>query len=157
MSAKTLGRLLRKKGLTVAVAESCTGGKIGDLITDVPGSSDYFLGGVISYSNNAKASVLGVDRSVLRAKGAVSEEVALQMASGVRKRLKADIGLSTTGIAGPTGGTAQKPVGLVYIAVSSRGGQKAARNLFKGSRSAIKAKSAQKALELLEEFVDSTF
>jgi len=156
MSAKTLGRLLRRKGLTVAIAESCTGGKVGDLITDVPGSSDYFLGGVISYSNDAKISVLGVDRSVLRAKGAVSEEVALQMASGARKRLKTDIGLSTTGIAGPTGGTAQKPVGLVYIAVSSSAGQKVSRNLFKGSRSAIKAKSAQKALELLEEFVAST-
>lgn len=155
MSARTVGQLLRKKKLTVAVAESCTGGKLGDMITDISGSSDYFLGGIISYSNEAKVSLLDVDSRVLRAKGAVSKEVALQMAAGARKKFGADIGVSTTGIAGPLGGTATKPVGLVYIAVSSSKGQTVMRNMFKGSRTDVKTKSALKALVLLEEFVAS--
>lgn len=157
MSARSLGTLLRKKMLTVAVAESCTGGKIGDMITDVSGSSDYFLGGVISYSNEAKASVLGVDKSILRSKGAVSEEVASQMAAGVRRRLGADLGVSTTGIAGPKGGTSSKPVGLVYIAVSSSKGQVVSRNVFRGSRDEVKTKSAIKALRMAEDFVAARY
>jgi len=94
--AKEIGDLLRSKGLTLSVAESCTGGKLGDLMTDISGSSDYFMGGVISYSNEAKMDLLGVTKSVLESKGAVSEEVAAQMAAGVRKALHADIGVGIT-------------------------------------------------------------
>jgi PncC family amidohydrolase len=141
------------RGLTVAVAESCTGGKLGDMLTDVPGSSDYFLGGVISYSNDAKSNLLGVDGKTLKAKGAVSEEVAIQMAAGARRQLQADVGVGITGIAGPTGGTLTKPVGLVYVAISSSKSSKCSRCVFKGSRSEIKTQSANRALEMLREFV----
>ena len=153
MPARRVGQLLKEKTLTLSVAESCTGGKIGDLITDVPGSSDYFLGGIISYSNDAKIRLLCVDKATLILKGAVSREVAIQMAEGARKVLRSDIGLSATGIAGPSGGTPKKPVGLVYIAVSSKAGAVCSKNLFKGSRMEIKEKSAAKALKMLEEFV----
>ncbi len=156
MSAESLGALLRRMKLTIAVAESCTGGKLGDLITDVSGSSDYFLGGVISYSNESKVSLLGVSSKTLRAKGAVSREVALQMADGVRKKLKADIGASTTGIAGPTGATKRKPVGLVYIAVCDAKFGIVERQVFKGSRYAVKTKAARRAIELLEGFAPSS-
>jgi len=152
--AEEIGRTLRGRKKTLAVAESCTGGKLGDMITEVPGSSDYFLGGVISYSNDAKANILGVDRATLEAKGAVSEEVALQMAAGARRALGADIGVGITGVAGPRGGTATKPVGLVYIAVSSGEASVCKRNLFKGSRSSIKNQSAEKALAMLKELLD---
>lgn len=151
--AEEIGRLLMSKGLTVAVAESCTGGKLGDMLTDVPGSSDYFLGGVISYSNDAKSNLLGVDGKTLTAKGAVSEEVAIQMAAGARRQLRADVGVGITGIAGPTGGTPTKPVGLVYVAISSSKSSKCSRCVFKGSRSEIKTQSANRALEMLREFV----
>jgi len=154
--AEKVGRLLRSKGLTVSVAESCTGGRLGDMLTDVPGSSDYFLGGVISYSNDAKVSLLGVDSKTLKVKGAVSEEVAIQMAAGARTKLGADIGIGITGIAGPAGGTPTKPVGLVYVALSSRGSSECSRNVFRGSRSSIKDRSARKALEMLGEFLQKT-
>lgn len=153
VTADVLGRLLREKGLTIAVAESCTGGKLGDMITDVAGSSDYFLGGVVSYSNASKVDLLGVDRSVMDAKGAVSEEVAISMAQGVRGRLKADVGVGITGIAGPGGATPDKPVGLVYIAVSSGSGNACERHVFSGSRTAIKTKSAERALDLVLGYV----
>lgn len=156
MLAEEVGRLLRSKGLTVSVAESCTGGRLGDMLTDVPGSSDYFLGGVISYSNDAKVSLLGVNSKTLKVKGAVSEEVAIQMAAGARTKLGADIGIGITGIAGPAGGTPTKPVGLVYVAVSSRGSSVCSRNVFRGSRSSIKDRSARKALEMLGEFLEKT-
>jgi PncC family amidohydrolase len=154
--AEEVGRLLRSKGLTVSVAESCTGGKLGDMLTDVPGSSLYFLGGVISYSNDAKVSLLGVNSKTLKVKGAVSEEVAIQMAAGARTKLGADIGIGITGIAGPAGGTPTKPVGLVYVALSSRGSSVCSRNVFRGSRSSIKDRSARKALEMLGEFLEKT-
>lgn len=154
MLAEEIGQVLRSKKKTLAVAESCTGGKLGDLITEVPGSSDYFLGGIISYCNDAKASLLGVDRETLKAKGAVSEEVALQMATGARRALGADIGVGVTGVAGPGGGTVTKPVGLVYIAVSSAEASVCKRNLFKGSRSSIKKQSAERALAMLKDLVD---
>lgn len=154
MLAEEIGRLFRAKKKTLAVAESCTGGKVGDMLTEVPGSSDYFLGGVISYSNDAKANILGVERETLKTKGAVSEEVALQMASGARRVLGADIGVGITGVAGPGGGTAAKPVGLVYIAVSSGGASVCRRNLFKGSRSSIKKQSAERALTMLKGLLD---
>jgi PncC family amidohydrolase len=154
--AEEVGRLLRSKALTVSVAESCTGGRLGDILTDVPGSSDYFLGGVISYSNDAKVSLLGVSSRTLKVKGAVSEEVAIQMAAGARTKLGADIGIGITGIAGPAGGTPTKPVGLVYVAVSSARSSECSRNVFRGSRSSIKDQSARKALEMLGRFLEET-
>lgn len=153
MLAGDVGEMLRARGLTMAVAESCTGGKLGDMITDVPGSSDYFVGGVISYSNDAKERFLGVSRSVLATKGAVSEEVADQMASGVRKAFKADIGIGITGIAGPSGATPAKPVGLVYIAVSSGDRSVCVSNNFGGGRENVKMQAAEKALHLLRDFL----
>lgn len=154
MLAEEVGQALRAKKKTLAVAESCTGGRLGDMITEVPGSSDYFLGGIISYSNDAKVNLLGVDRETLRQKGAVTEEVALQMAAGTRRALGADIGVGVTGVAGPGGGTATKPVGLVYIAVSSGEASVCRRNLFKGSRSSIKKQSAERALLMLKDLLE---
>lgn len=147
---------MRDRGLTVSVAESCTGGLLGDMITDVPGSSDYFLGGVISYSDEAKVSLLGVDEGTLRSKGAVSEEVALQMASGTRSKFGSKIGVGITGIAGPAGGTESKPVGLVYIAVSSGSSLACKRKVFDGSRDSVKRQAAETALEMLFEMVTKT-
>ncbi|MEK6615030.1 MAG: CinA family protein, partial [Bacteroidota bacterium] len=111
--------ILRQKKKTIAVAESCTGGYIGHLITSVSGSSDYFNGGIIAYANDIKVNVLKVDEKILETNGAVSKEVVEQMSGGVRKRLKADFGIATTGIAGPTGGSIEKPVGTVWISVAS--------------------------------------
>jgi PncC family amidohydrolase len=153
MLADEVGKLLKARGLMLAVAESCTGGKLGDMITEVPGSSDYFQGGVISYSNHAKVDLLGVDPKLIAARGAVSEEVAIEMADGARERLHADIGVGVTGIAGPAGGTPTKPVGLVYIAVSSEESSVCSKNDFRGSRSDVKDQAARKALELLLEFL----
>jgi len=144
-----VGRLLRERGLTLAAAESCTGGLLGDRITDVPGSSDYFQGGVISYSNQAKVDLLGVPEALLAEHGAVSEPVALAMARGARERLHADIGLGITGIAGPGGGTPEKPVGLVYLALDDRGETAVQRLQSGGSRREIKWRSTQAALTML--------
>jgi nicotinamide-nucleotide amidase len=113
-----VGRLLTEKGLSVATAESCTGGLIAERLTDVPGSSAYFLGGIVAYSNAAKATLLGVSETVLEEHGAVSEPVVRAMAEGVRARFGSDYGVATSGISGPDGGTAEKPVGLVWIALS---------------------------------------
>ena len=152
MRARRAGKALESKNLTLAVAESCTGGLLGDRITEVPGSSEYFLGGVISYGNEAKVELLGVDKEILRTRGAVSEEVAVQMAKGVRELFRAGIGVGVTGIAGPTGGTPSKPVGLVFIAVSSRERTVCTRNIFDGDRSVVKAKSVAKAFDMLLDF-----
>lgn len=154
MLAEDIGQALRAKKKTLAVAESCTGGKLGDMLTEVPGSSDYFLGGVISYSNDSKTNMLGVERETLKTKGAVSEEVALQMAAGARRALGADIGVGITGVAGPGGSTATKPIGLVYIAVSSIEASVCRKSLFKGSRSSIKKQSAERALAMLKGLLD---
>lgn len=153
MLASKVGKLLKERGLSLSVAESLTGGRLGDRITDIPGSSDYFMGGIISYSNAAKVELLGVKSSVLASKGAVSREVAVQMASGVRKRFKTDIGIGVTGIAGPAGGSRSKPVGLVYLAVSSEKGTVCVKEIFNGSRTSIKAQSTEKAIHMLQEFV----
>jgi nicotinamide-nucleotide amidase len=155
--ARDVGNLLRKRGLTVAVAESCTGGRLGDLLTNVSGSSDYFTGGVISYSNRAKVDLLDVHESALILKGAVSDEVARQMATGARKALHADVGVGITGIAGPSGGTPKKPVGLVYIAVGSDKGSVCTKNLFKGSRTQVKRQATDKALKMLKDFVEKKY
>lgn len=144
-----IGEFLREKGLTLAVAESCTGGLLGMRITEVPGSSDYFRGGVIAYSNAVKEKVLGVPREVLVERGAVSAECAQAMAEGVRALLGADLALAITGIAGPTGGTLEKPVGLVYIALAGSLGVEVERHQFQGSRRDVRWAASQAALELL--------
>lgn len=151
--AEELGERLRGLGLTLATAESCTGGGLADAITDVAGSSDYFLGGIVSYANRAKEQLLGVDPQLLATRGAVSEPVALQMAEGVRRALGTDIGVGITGIAGPTGGSAEKPVGLVYVAVAAPDVQEVRRYLWSGDRIANKRRSVLAALELLLERV----
>ncbi|MFL5479257.1 MAG: competence/damage-inducible protein A [Gemmatimonadaceae bacterium] len=138
----------RSAGLRLAVAESCTGGLLGERITNVPGSSDVFLGGAIAYENAVKRALLGVSQDDLDAYGAVSEQVALQMASGVKARLGAQIGISITGVAGPGGGTAEKPVGLTWIAVDFREA-KARRFQLIGDRAEIRQRAAQAALEML--------
>jgi len=121
--ASVVGELLRAQGHTLAVAESCTGGGLGHMITSVAGSSSYFMGGIISYDNAVKIGLLGVSPAVLDAEGAVSSPVAFQMASGVRARLGTDWGIGITGIAGPQGGSEEKPVGLVYVGISGPGGK----------------------------------
>ena len=118
---KLIGELLISNGATLALAESCTGGAIAQLITSVPGSSQYFIGGVVAYSNRIKQEVLGVDPESIEKHGAVSREVAEQMAEGVRKRFRSDYSIATSGIAGPGGGTGEKPVGTTWIAVASSG------------------------------------
>lgn len=119
---EVVGRLLAERGLTIAVAESCTGGHVAHQITNAPGSSAYLVGGIVAYSNQVKTQMLGVDSETLAREGAVSKEVAAQMAEGVRMRLETDIGLSTTGIAGPSGGTPDKPVGTVWVGYSDQEG-----------------------------------
>jgi len=144
-----VGRILRERKSTLAVAESCTGGYLGHRLTNVPGSSDYFLGGILAYGNRAKIELLGVPEAVIERFGAVSPQAAKSMAEGVRKRMSSDLGLAITGIAGPSGGTPQKPVGLVFVALASEDGVEVFRNLFWGTRDIIKLQSSQKALDLL--------
>ena len=147
--ADVVGRLLLAKKATVATAESCTGGLIGHRITSVSGSSTYYLGGIIAYSNDEKIRDLGVNVVDLKDHGAVSEVVARQMAIGVRDHFDADFGLSVTGIAGPTSDKSDKPVGLVYIAVADRKDAWVREHRFAGGRDHIKEWSAQMALDLL--------
>lgn len=144
---RVVGDLLKARGLTLAVAESCTGGLIGNRITNIAGSSDYFRGGCIAYSNEIKIAQLGVDPETLAKHGAVSEPVARQMAEGARRAYNADIALATTGIAGPTGGTPAKPVGLVFIAVADARGTVVREIRTGGSREYVKNSSAQAALD----------
>ncbi len=134
--------------VTLGVAESCTGGLVAATITDVPGSSQYFLGGVVSYANEVKTTVLGVPEQLLAAHGAVSAEVALAMARGVRSLLGSDVGLGITGIAGPGGATPTKPVGLVFIAVAGPWGERCRSAQFAGERVANKRRFAAEALSL---------
>jgi len=151
---ETVGRLLRDRGLTLAVAESCTGGRIGDRVTDVPGSSAYFLLGAATYSNEAKVAVLGVSPRTLAEHGAVSPATAAEMAAGVRRIAGADVGLSTTGIAGPGGGTAEKPVGTVCVGLAWEGGSWSRRfDLGDRGRGWIKATTAQLALDSLRRWL----
>ena len=149
----TVGELLRSQGLRLATAESCTGGLIGHRLTDIAGSSDYYLGGVIAYANDAKVGVLGVRQQTLDEHGAVSRETVLEMAGGVRRALNADIGLAVSGIAGPGGGTPEKPVGLVWIGLIAPQAIAARRFRFEGNRLAVKAQAAQTALELLDDYL----
>jgi nicotinamide-nucleotide amidase len=142
-----VGRMLTERGLSVATAESCTGGLIAERFTDVPGSSAYFMGGVVSYSNEAKVSMLGVSQTLLDREGAVSEGVARAMAEGARARFGSDFGIATTGISGPDGGTPDKPVGLVWIALAFAGGTHADSFVFQVDRSRHRRLTAQVALD----------
>ena len=141
------------KYFTIGTVESATGGKVADKITNVAGSSDYFIGSVVSYSNNIKSDMAGVREETLLLHGAVSAEVAREMATGGKKALKVDICVSTTGIAGPGGATADKPVGLFYIGLSTASGVIANRYIFSGKREQIKQKAADIALALVEEYL----
>jgi nicotinamide-nucleotide amidase len=149
--AAVVGRLLGESGQTLSVAESCTGGGLGQLITAVPGSSSHFWGGIISYDNRVKQKMLGIDAEMLAQCGAVSDQVAQAMAIGVRDRLGTDWGLSITGIAGPGGGSAEKPVGLVYVGLSSATHTHSEKYLFgqESTRDQIRDRSAHSALNLL--------
>ncbi len=144
-----LVRELKERGVTVATAESCTGGLVGHRITNVPGSSSVYPGGIVSYANAAKESLLGVKSETLAAHGAVSEPVAREMAEGVRRLLSADYGVALTGVAGPDGGTEEKPVGLVWLAVADGDETVVERRQFGGRREDIKTRAAQAALNLL--------
>ena len=147
--AEKLVALLKSQGLVCATAESCTGGGVGSAITAVPGSSAVFAGGVISYSNEVKRDVLGVSALSLQTVGAVSSEVAAQMADGVRKLLKTDLAVSLTGIAGPDGGSDEKPVGLVWFGLSTRGGTRTEKVIFSGDRARVRAQAVTHALGML--------
>jgi nicotinamide-nucleotide amidase len=142
-----VGRLLTERGLSVATAESCTGGLIAERFTDVPGSSAYFQGGVVSYSNEAKVAMLGVSESLIAREGAVSEPVVRAMAEGARSRFGSDFGLATSGISGPDGGTAEKPVGLVWIALATEEGTHADSFVFQVDRSRHRRLTAQVGLD----------
>jgi PncC family amidohydrolase len=142
-------------GLTVTTVESCTGGLVGHTITEVPGSSAYYVGGFVTYSDVLKFRSVGVPHDVLAAHGAVSAQVAMAMASGGRERTGADLAVSVTGIAGPDGGSAAKPVGLTYVAVADAVGVAVQRNVWSGDRSDNKRRSAIAALELLLQRIDA--
>jgi nicotinamide-nucleotide amidase len=147
--AQVVGEKLARQGKTIAVAESCTGGLLAKLLTDVPGSSKYFTFGWITYSNEAKSSQLDVPAELIQQHGAVSEQVARAMAVGARKKAGTDYAISITGIAGPTGGTEQKPVGLVYISVDSENGCDTQRCFFYYGRQFIRLRAAQTVLNIL--------
>ena len=143
---------LREKNLTLATAESCTGGLIGKRITDIAGSSAVYLGGVIAYDNSVKISMLGVNPETLKNHGAVSSQTAAEMARGIAERLGADIGVSTTGVAGPGGGSDEKPVGLVYIGIYYKGSTRTVKLNLTGDRETVRSAAASHALsEILEE------
>jgi PncC family amidohydrolase len=144
-----IARALGQRGWSLGTAESCTGGLIGDVITNRPGSSTYFLGGILSYSNDIKRRALGVRAETLAAHGAVSEQCALEMARGVRQALGVDVGVSATGIAGPDGGSPDKPVGLVYVGLSTPAGDTLSRNIWPHDRIGNKQATADEALRLL--------
>ncbi|UCC41304.1 MAG: competence/damage-inducible protein A [Candidatus Aminicenantes bacterium] len=146
---EVIGNLLCLNKKNLAVAESCTGGFLGHRITNVPGSSEYFIQGIVAYSNEAKTNQLGISPDLIEKQGAVSPQVAQAMATGIKEKANSSYGLAVTGIAGPTGGTPEKPVGLVYIALAWDKGTEVSKNLFLGNREAIKFQSSQKALDML--------
>ena len=151
---EVVGRLLRQGGFTLATAESCTGGLIAARITDVPGSSDYFKGGVVAYTNEIKQKFLGVPADVLEKFSAVSSETACAMAEGIRTRAASDFGLSVTGIAGPGGDSPGKPVGLVYIGFCTPEGVTSYRYIFPGNRNEVRQGTANTALNILKRYLE---
>ena len=148
-TAEKLVQILTTKKMTCATAESCTGGGVGYTITGVSGASAVFWGGVISYDNSVKRDVLDVPEEVLATKGAVSPECAAAMAEGARRLLKTDLAVSLTGIAGPGGGSAEKPVGLVWFGLASKAGTFTEKKIFPGNREAIRTSAIEHALRLL--------
>jgi nicotinamide-nucleotide amidase len=144
-----VGSMLIRKSMTIAVAESCTGGLISSRLTDVSGSSRYFIRGAVPYANEVKIKHVGVSEKTLSRYGAVSRQVALEMATGLKSLMRVDVCLGVTGIAGPTGGSADKPVGLVYIAIDAPRRRAVKKFMFKGSRSDIKFQASQAALDLI--------
>ena len=151
--AAILGQLLSERGWTLSTAESCTGGLLGHWLTEVSGSSGYYMGGVIAYADEVKRNQLGVSDADIARYGAVSEPVARAMAQGICQALSTEIGLSVTGIAGPTGGTAQKPVGTVYLGVSSPMGVRVEHHVWPHDRSGNKTASALRVLEMAIEWL----
>jgi PncC family amidohydrolase len=150
-----VGQLLTELGLTLAVAESCTGGLIAHRLTNVSGSSAYFIGGVVAYANEVKEQVLGVSGETMTAHGAISEETVRGMARGARRLFDTDVAISATGIAGPTGGTPQKPVGLVYVALAAQDFERCERHLWRGDRLENKRQTAEAALEMLRQYLEA--
>lgn len=151
-----IGNLLRQRGWKLACAESCTGGLLGHRITNVPGSSEYYLGSVTAYAYEAKVKLLGVDWDTLNTYGAVSRETVLAMARGVRAALDAEVGVSVSGIAGPGGGTPQKPVGTVWFGISTPEQEIAWMKLWAGDRIQVKEQSAEEALRGLFDCLNGT-
>lgn len=149
-----VGRLLKQRGLRLAVAESCTGGLVSHRLTNAPGSSSYYQGAVTAYAYEVKELILHVRRDTLYQQGAVSEQTAREMARGVRRALRADVGLAVTGIAGPDGGTPDKPVGLVYVALAAPDGEWVERHVWNGNRWENKERSAEAALALLRHYLE---
>jgi nicotinamide-nucleotide amidase len=154
LAARLQDRCLAR-GITVATVESCTGGLVGHVITETPGSSGYYVGGFVTYSDALKREMVGVPHAVLVAHGAVSAQTAVAMASGGRARTGADVGAAVTGIAGPDGGSDEKPVGLTYIAVSDSTGSEVRRHVWSGDRTDNKRASAEALLALLLERLDA--
>jgi nicotinamide-nucleotide amidase len=155
-TAELVLSLLRGRGLTLATAESCTGGLVAARLTDAPGSSDVFLGSVVAYANGVKAAQLGVPESVLEEHGAVSPEVAEAMADGARQWLGADVAVAVTGVAGPDGGTDEKPVGLVHLHAAGPSGSRAARLDLPGDRETVRTRATVAALHLVRQLVTET-
>ena len=149
------GEKLKKQGLTLAVAESCTGGLLGSLITEVPGSSAYFLGGIIAYDDRVKIELLGVPPATIQEHGSVSAECALAMCQGARRVLRADIALSITGVAGPAGGTAAKPVGTTYIGLAASDVEVVKHFWWRGGRASNRAESVEATLSMLIDYLDN--
>jgi nicotinamide-nucleotide amidase len=146
---EVVGALLKQRKLRIACAESCTGGMIGERITNISGSSEYFDRAAVTYSNEAKTEMLGVPREMIERYGAVSSEVAAAMAQGIRQAARTDLGLGVTGVAGPGGGTDQKPVGLVYTALATAQGVKTAEHRFLGDREQVRIKASLAALDMV--------
>jgi PncC family amidohydrolase len=147
--ARRVGAACRDRGIRIGTAESCTGGLVAHLITEIPGSSDYFAGAVVSYTNEIKVGLVDVPGDVLEAHGAVSAQVARAMADGARRRLGVDVAVAVTGVAGPDGGTPAKPVGLTYVAIADARGDDVRRFVWDGDRTGNKRHSAAAALDLI--------
>jgi len=148
-----VSKKLKEKHLSIATAESCTGGLLSHILTNISGSSEYFIQGIVSYSNESKIKSLGVPPDIIKKFGAVSKQTAKAMALGIKNKSEADIGVSTTGIAGPTGGVKEKPVGLVYISVTGFEKTEVKKFLFTGNRLQNKESTCNEALKMLLEFI----